>query len=293
MNTNKKMGVVLITLSGVGYGLLGIFGKFLYQNKVHPGAALAVRFTIAASLLWCFILLFKREELKKLTKHEVISCLMLGVFGYAVFSSLYFMALEGLSASMTVLLLYTYPIMVALLSFLFLKEKLSPMQKISVPLSFVGIGLLIGGDFAVEKIVSVIFGLLCAFFYASYIVVSKPKLKNIDPVVSACLVQSSAALILVIYHLQSYEILSFTIEHGFRYILGLSLLVTILPMITFAQGIKYLSPSEVSVLYTVEPLVAIGLSSVLFHERMNTVQIIGGLLGLVSMYLITRTSEEK
>ena len=41
-------------------------------------------------------------------------CAVLGVLGYAVFSSCFFEALNGLSASLTVLLLYTYPVIVAL-----------------------------------------------------------------------------------------------------------------------------------------------------------------------------------
>ncbi|MFZ4713275.1 MAG: DMT family transporter [Bacteriovoracaceae bacterium] len=281
----KTKGIFFILLSGIGYGFLGIFGKFLLQDGVALGPALAIRFSIASILMWIYLLAFKKSELKKISQKEILLCMGLGILGYATFSSLYFLALEGLSASMTVLLLYTYPTMVVVLSILILKEKLAIAQKWALPISFLGIVLLIGGNYSITSGKSLLYGFLCAFVYALYILFSSEKLKKIEPTVSVAIIQSSAALILLLLHIHTQETLFFTLRHGFVYILGLSLVVTILPMITFAQGIKYLTASEVSLLYTVEPLAAILLATLLFGEKMEVTQLFGGAFVLISLYL--------
>ncbi|MBC7531219.1 MAG: EamA family transporter [Oligoflexus sp.] len=71
-----------------------------------PGELLSLRFLLAALMTFAFLALRLPKRIR-LSRRELLSCAILGVFGYAVFSFCFFTALTGLSASLTVLLLYT------------------------------------------------------------------------------------------------------------------------------------------------------------------------------------------
>ena len=120
----KVIGSVQVVASGACFGLLGLFGKSAFERGCTPGELLSLRFSIAALMMFFGYLVFERTLLK-LPRKYILYSLALGILGYALFSSCYFMALQGVSASLTVLLLYTYPLFVALFSILFFKEKIN------------------------------------------------------------------------------------------------------------------------------------------------------------------------
>ena len=102
--SSRKIGILQILLSGFCFGFLGIFGKAAYSRGLTPGEFLSLRYLIGAVMLFVALTIWRRSALQMSWRRALI-CLSLGVFGYAVFSSCYFVALQGLSASLTVLLL--------------------------------------------------------------------------------------------------------------------------------------------------------------------------------------------
>ena len=110
----RRTGFSQIILSGICFGFLGFFGKKAYEMHITPGELLSLRYFISAIITLALILITNPKSILKLNTFQVVCSLLLGIFGYALFSSFYFMALTGLSASLTVLMLYTYPVMVTL-----------------------------------------------------------------------------------------------------------------------------------------------------------------------------------
>jgi drug/metabolite transporter (DMT)-like permease len=99
MNMNPRLrGTIEISIASVGFGFLGIFGKIAFNSGLSVGEFLTYRFTLAALLIWIFLLLFKPEWVR-LTKKQIFITAMLGIFGYGFFSTLYFQAVEGLSVT--------------------------------------------------------------------------------------------------------------------------------------------------------------------------------------------------
>src|SRR4051812_24019321 len=123
MKNVRRLGFTQIILSGVCFGFLGFFGKKAFAMNISPGELLSLRYFISALITLLLIIITKPKSLLRLNTFQITCSLLLGIFGYALFSSFYFMALTGLSASLTVLMLYTYPVMVTLFSRIFLKEK--------------------------------------------------------------------------------------------------------------------------------------------------------------------------
>src|SRR5206468_9760353 len=109
-------------------------GKSLYANGVTPGELLSLRYLLAAAVLWPVLWLrYPREW--RLGLRDAAACAALGIAGYALFSSCFFLALRGLSASLAVLLLYTYPVLVSAAAWALWGERIPRRKWPAVPLA--------------------------------------------------------------------------------------------------------------------------------------------------------------
>jgi len=108
------VGGALIALAALQFGIVVVLGKLVERTGLPVGSMLAVRFGIAALGL-AVTLAALRQPLAPVPG-ERLPLAVLGVFGYAVESSLFFLALNHGQAAAVTLLFFTYPVFVALAS---------------------------------------------------------------------------------------------------------------------------------------------------------------------------------
>lgn len=272
--SERKTGIAQILLSGLCFGFLGIFGKMAYANGLSPGELLSLRFTIGGLMLLIFLMIARPRTLK-LSKRELGACVALGMLGYAVFSSCYFQALKGLSASLTVLLLYTYPLIVAAGAWLCLGERIAKDRWLALPLVMVGLVMLIWGDFQVLNTNALLFGLASAFFYSIYILASSHFLKNTDALAAVTYIQLSAGAVLLTIHWRDYSRFEDVVAGNWLLLCGMALICSVFAMSLFLAGLKKLKNWETSVLSTAEPVTGILLAVLLLGESLSPLQILG------------------
>src|SRR3982751_787631 len=139
-------GIAFCLMSAAGFGAMGIFGKLAYDEGVTVGTLLSARFTLAAVLFWFVVLGTGRlSSLRSLPRRDVLLALGLGAFGYAAQAGAYFAALARLDASLLSLLLYTFPVMVALAAAALGRERLTGRVVGALALACVGGVLVLGG----------------------------------------------------------------------------------------------------------------------------------------------------
>ena len=143
-----------LAAAGFGFGFLGIFGKLAFRSGLTVGELLTLRFLVAAILLGGFLFAFARHRLR-IDLRQFIICAVLGILGYAVFASLYFKAIEGVSVALASLLLYTYPVMVILGARFLFKERLSKAQWLAMPVAIGGLALLLTIGLIIFRLVTV------------------------------------------------------------------------------------------------------------------------------------------
>jgi drug/metabolite transporter (DMT)-like permease len=68
----KKLGIIEVVLSGICFGFLGLFGKKAFQLNIQAGELLALRYSMAAVLLFIFLLIKNKSELKLNIKYAII-----------------------------------------------------------------------------------------------------------------------------------------------------------------------------------------------------------------------------
>lgn len=281
---SELVGFIYVLLAGLGFGFLGVFGRLGFQRGLSVGEILTWRFLLAALLLWIYLLLFKRK-LINLSKKQIFISSALGVFGYSLFSTLYFMSIQGISISLAALLLFTFPIFVNIGAYIFLKEKMTLKQIISLVLATLGIAILVWGPLFINSFSAVIYALLAAISYAIYVLVSGQVQKGVEPLSSSLYVITSAGIALLLFHQPSFSrFMHFSYQEHLIF-LGLATICTVAPLTLFLAGLQRLSSSKASLVVMIEPVVAAVAAWLLLDEKLTLGQAAGALLVLLSLFL--------
>ena len=276
----RQLGIIQILLSGFCFGFLGLFGKNAYTYGLSPGEFLALRFLLASALLGAFFLVKDPARLR-IGGPAAARAFLLGVFGYALFSTCYFTALRGLSVSLTVLLLYLYPVWVTLGARLFLGEKLTPFHLAALPVALAGLFLLLYGELQVRDPASLAFGIGASVFYSAYILSSRKLLKSVPPLSSAFFVMLGAGTILGLLHLRSLP----GGPAAWVLVGATSVVSTIAAISLFLAGLQKLSGAEASMLSLAEPCTAVAIGILVFGESFLPAQWAGAALIAAGMTL--------
>jgi drug/metabolite transporter (DMT)-like permease len=282
----RLRGTIEISIASMGFGFLGVFGKMAFQSGLSVGEFMSYRFILAASLLWIFLLLF-RPEWVRLKPKQIFIAALLGIFGYAFFSTLYFTAIDGLSITLAALLLYTYPFWVNLFSHFFTHDKVTRQELGALLAASCGLLLLLWGHIEVKNILAVAAGLGSAISYAIYVMVSGRLQKDVRPISSALYVITFGALALSLFHHPSVAHVGEMTKLQGSTILGIALICTVLPLTLELAALQKLKSNEVALLMMIEPVTAAILGAVIFGDRLEARQILGALIILVALTLNT------
>lgn len=281
---SRPLGFLYVLLAGIGFGFIGIFSRFALQSGISVGELLFWRFFVAAVLLWISLLALK-PRLVRLPLRQILISAALGGLGYALFSTLYFKAIENVSVPLAALLLFTFPIFVNLGAHFILQERMSRTQGLSLALASLGLGVLLWGPLMVHSTAGIFFGLGSAVGYSIYVLVSGRVQKNVPPLSSSLYVISAAALMQFLINRPSLSnILSFSPLQIFC-ILGVAIVSTIGPLTLFLAGLQKLSSSQASVVVMIEPVVAALAAWYFLGETLSSLQLLGGMIVLGGLAL--------
>ncbi|MFY7992454.1 MAG: DMT family transporter [Bacteriovoracaceae bacterium] len=287
-----SLGIIQIILSGLMFSFIGLVGKIAFERGILSMELLGYRFVFSVAILFLYMMIFNRSLLKTSFKNILLFS-ALGIGGYSMMAINFFFALESISASLCVLLLYTYPIIVALIGHFFLNEKISKQKAIYFVLALIGLVMLVSGEIEVRQMQGLIFGLLSAIFYSLYIVLSKVYIKETPAFTAIFYVQLASAILAVSLSFTSFERYFSVIEHSYGLILFFALVSTLGAMVLFMAGLKKIKSWEASILSLAEPLFGVLLSVFFLGDQLNVLKVSGGLLVLVSLAFISLPQKNK
>ena len=70
--------------------------------------------------------------------------------------------------------------------------------------------------------------------------------------------------------------------------LGIIVVSTIIPVVTFLAGLERIGPTNAAMLSTIEPIITVLLAAWLFGDKLLPIVMVGGGLILVAVILLTR-----
>jgi len=272
---DERRGLLLVLLSTVAFGVLPIFGKVAYAEGVRPLVLLAWRYVVA-SLLFALVLRGPAPPWRARLR-------LWGIGTVFVANSIaYFLALALIPASTASLLIFSYPVIVALLAAAAGLERLRLRSLLAAALAFSGCALTVAGAGGVSGVLEAGPGSLLAFLasvlYATYVILASRFARDVQAqVLAQHLAQVSAVVCLVLALGTGGLELPPTIL-GWGAVLGAGVLSTVVAFFAFLAGMALMGPTRASVVSSVEVVVTVVLASLLLGERLGALQATGAVL---------------
>lgn len=217
-------------------------------------------------------------------------CCLSGIF-LALHFSFYFQSLAYTSIASSTVLVDTEVFFVAVVSILFMKEKITGMGKVSIVLTFAGSVVLALGDKGVgsNAVYGDILAVAGAFFVSLYTLIGRMERRKMTTTLYTFLVYTSSAATLAVYCLLSRTPVTGYEAKNYLLGLGLTLCCTFFGHSVFSWGLKYLPAAFISTAKLGEPVFATILGIFLFGQMPGVQQVAGGVVILIGLYLYTCT----
>lgn len=283
---SETKGVLLMVLSATSFGTLGVLGKYAAAAGLSIPTVLTYRFLGATLIFW--VLVAYNRKLRLLRGRALGVAVLLGAGFYAAQSGLYFLGLEYMTAGLVGLVIYTYPVLVVVLSYVFLDERITRYTVVGLALALGGVAVVSGVDpaGADPRGVAVVLG--AALVYAGYYVTSHVALDDVNAQTLTAYVLPSAGVSFVVFGLATDSLTIPTTGYEITILAAVALLATAIPIGAFFAGLAHIGASRASIISSLEPATAVVLGVVLLDEPLAAATIVGGLLVLVGVLVIQR-----
>lgn len=284
----------LMALSALFWGGAFIAGK-LSAPFIPPFTLTFLRFSIASIILYGVILV-KEKHVYKLKKEDIPIFLFTGIVGMVGYHILFFKACVYTTAINSSIIAASNPIMTAVLSFIFLKDKLSFKRFIGILLSFTGVLLTITNGY-ISTLSNITFNtgdilmLLAVLCWACYGIYSKKVMPRYSPITLTFYSFLFCTIFLipfVIYEKPITFIPSIPI-YSYIAVLYMSIFASVIGYLVQQMSIKQLGPSKTSIFINLVPIFSIILSSIILHETITLVKIFAAILIITGVYICQRS----
>ncbi len=279
--SHRAAGIALVLVSAVSFGAMALFARMAYADGMDPGSLLLLRFAIAAAVM--LAISFARGEHMPRGR-TLAGFALMGGLGYVGQSMCFFTALTMANAGLVALLLYLYPALVAVLSAVFLRERLGARRALAVAIALVGTALTVGPEPAGRPL-GIVLGLGAAVIYSVYILVGTRLLSNSSPIASSAVIMSAAALVFAALGAVRGVTVPATAT-GWIGVIGVAVIATVIAITTFLIGLRLIGPTSASVLSTAEPVTTVVLAALVLGEPIGLLAAAGGIAILAGALLL-------
>ena len=293
-NSANRLAYIYVLLGATLWGIIGLFIEALSGAGFTSLQIVTLRVVSAAVMLVAYLAV-KDAGLLKIELKDSLSFIGTGIFSIVFFNWAYFTAIEELSLSVAVILLYTGPAFVVILSRIVFGEPMTLRKMAALFLTLIGCVLVVGLVPLSEERISwygLLIGLASGFGYALYSIFGKHALKKYDSltVITYTFVFASAFMIPVSGLSMPGAPLSFL--YVWLLILGLGFFPTALAYALYTRGLSMVESGRASITATFEPVVATLVGVLLFDEILTAWQLAGMVLVLAAVVFIQLKKRE-
>jgi drug/metabolite transporter (DMT)-like permease len=275
----ETKGTLAIIGSSLGYGTLAVLAKLTLERGVGVVPLLMWRFVIAGIVLWTIVL---AGRLALPTRGKLRGLCLLGGL-YAANSLAFMIGLDRIPASLASLVFFTYPVVTVLLARLWIGEELTGRRLGALAAATAGCVLTVGQGVAAGDGAGVLWVLLAVTLLAGFIVASHGILARVPALGGTAVLVTTTAFALTIAALVSGGPGLPDDLRTTGLLVALGVVATAIPITLFLLGIQWIGPARAAIFSTLEPIITVGLASVVLNEILTPVQGIGGALILAGV----------
>ncbi len=299
-------GMVLCFIAAICFSAKAIFAKLAYAQApdLDGLTLLALRMGLSLpffvlSMAWLYLKNRKDPNaMEPLSRKDWLKLCVLGSLGFYLAGLLDFMGLMYISAALERLILFLYPTLVVILSFVFFKQKLSKRDMIALLLTYAGISLAFIHDIQIEAetkniLIGSLFVLLSAISFAFYLTGSGQVVQRVGSVRFTAIAMIISTIVTFLQFGMTYPM-----HHLLHYdakvywLAGLmAIFSTALPSLLFAEGMRRIGANHAAMINTIGPVATIFLAYIYLDEPVGGIQIAGAGLVLTGVLLIKPKSK--
>ena len=295
----KQKGIGAILSANVIYGLNIPVTKALVAHWMTPMAYTMTRMIFGAIIFWGVGSFLKKE---KVQPKDMLVLLIGGLMGFLGTQFLFSLSLEFTTPVVFSLIVSMAPVVVFLLSVIFLKEAVSFRKRIGIMLSISGAALIIllgsrQQEQGTNNTLGILFAILCVFLYSGYLMLTRKISIKYQPVTIAkwmFLFSSLTVLPFSFSALPDQKIYSAETTGLAIALLAFALFFsTTLAFFLLPVALKRLEASTVSTFMNVQPIVASVVAILVGQDTLTWDKPLAVILVLTGVYLVSTRPKSK
>ena len=297
--TERKATLAIIA-AGALWGCISLFLRPLSALGLSSLQIVAIRCGLAF-LLMAGYLAARSPRLLRITPRDVPVLLGTGLVSLLLFSWCYFGAIKASGVAVAVVLLYTSPVFILLLSAVLFHEPLTRRKLLALALTAAGCVLVTGLLSSGERIglTALLLGLGSGLFYALYSIFGRIALRRLDTMTITAytfLFAALGALALCAFEQNPVPFSAALTPAGIPAALGIAFFACVLPYLFYTLGLSGVETGRAAILVTVEPAVGALIGFLVWHEAVTAQKLLGIVLIFSSILLLAKAdsgAEEK
>ena len=299
MNTNKKtsyilLGNIAIFLAVVFWGLSFVSMKSLLIAGFPPFTMILIRYLLVCLIL-IFMLFFNKEN-KKITRKDYWILALSGMIGVTLYFLFESKGIEYTTASNASIIIAMVPIFSLLVDIFYYKNPVTWIQTMGIIASFVGVYLIILPSSRVSGGTHVIWGNLlmlgACISWVLYSIFSKQLHHKLSNFTITAYQSIFGTIFLIFPALMEQSKWIPVVGVSWFHFLYLAILCSILSYFLYNYSLRHLGLSTVSVYINLIPVVGVIGSVLYLKENLYPIQIVGGLVVLLSLFLVNQKRTE-
>ena len=300
----QALGITLALLGAGFFATKGIIIKLALAQGIDPLTTLTWRMIVSVPIFVTVGILSYRRKLAAhtaptpmLDRTTLLQVLGVGILGYYVASTLDFSSLNYISAQLDRLILLTYPFFVVLFGAVFFRRRVTPLMVASLLVSYAGIALIFGHDFALEGD-NVVLGSLLVFAsavtYAAYQILAKPLIDKLGPDLFTSIAMSAAGPAVIAHFLATHPVSALTVPlSAWPLMLAIGTIATVIPSYCISGGIALIGPERTAIIGNISPIVTVSLAISVLGETFTLWHAAGTAMVLAGVWLFSRKAKVK
>lgn len=285
MRNRKLIGTLAGIVAAVCYGTNPLGALKLYEQGMQTNSVLFYRFGLAWIII--AVVMFFRKESVKVTRQEFRTLTGLGLL-FIISSLTLYLSFHYMAAGVASTILFTYPVMTAVIMAVFFHERITWGTVLALVLSGAGVALLYWSDSAgTLSTLGVVLVLASALSYALYIILVNRGNLQMSSFKINFYVLLYCALGMVVYSLISRQPLTLPQNATSWFYVGwLAVVPAIFALVLMVYAAKYVGSTPTAILGALEPLTAVLIGIFVFNEPFTVNLAIGIVLILGAVVVI-------
>ena len=287
----RGWGIAFAVVGILAFSFRPILIKLSYAaHPVSPVTLLFLRMTLSLPFFLAIGWWLRHQE-PRLAPRDWWAVIGLGFLGYYAASFLDFVGLQWVGAGVGRLILFLFPTLVVLMSFLFLKAVPTRRELIALAVSYAGIALVLSNQLHAENRLFALGAALVfasALCYAGYLVAGSQVVKRVGSMrfTAYSTVVATVPAVIQFFVMESAQSLELP-GAVWGYAIVLATFSTVLPLFLQAEALKRIGANHFALLGALGPVSVAVTSALGLDEPFTAVQALGGALVIFGVLLVS------